>query len=125
MKGLGDSYIHYIGIAADEPKRLRLDPRKEYPLAKWNITEDMALRYCYDRGFDWGGLYKHFDRVSCWCCPLKNLHELKTLWRNYPALWTELRQMDERAFNQFRADYSVAELEERFRREEAQGGGND
>ena len=28
--------------------------------------------------------------------------------------------MDERAFNQFRADYSVAELEERFRREEAQ-----
>ena len=124
-KGLGDSYIHYIGIAADEPKRLRLDPRKEYPLAKWNITEEMALQYCYDRGFDWGGLYKHFDRVSCWCCPLKNLRELKTLWRYYPDLWTELRQMDERAFNQFRADYSVAELEERFRREEAQGGGND
>ncbi len=78
-----------------------------------------ALAYCYERGFDWGGLYKHFDRVSCWCCPLKNLRELKTLWRYYPELWAELRQMDERAFNQFRADYSVADLERKFENEEA------
>lgn len=121
-KSLGDDYVHYIGIAVDEPKRLKPAPRKIYPLADWNITEADALAYCYERGFDWGGLYKHFDRVSCWCCPLKNLRELKTLWRYYPELWAELRKMDERAFNQFRADYSVADLEKKFASEDAAQG---
>ena len=119
-KSLGCDYMHYIGIAVDEPKRLKPDPRKTYPLADWNITEAAALAYCYERGFDWGGLYKHFDRVSCWCCPLKNLRELKTLWKHYPELWAELRRMDERAFNQFRSDYSVADLEKKFEIEEAE-----
>lgn len=118
-KSLGDDYMHYIGIAADEPKRLRPDPRKTYPLADWGIIEAAALEYCYDRGFDWGGLYNHFNRVSCWCCPLKNLRELKTLWKYYPDLWAELRKMDERAYNRFRVDYSVAELEARFIKEDA------
>ena len=36
---LGDDYMHYIGIAVDEPKRLKPDSRKLYPLADWNITE--------------------------------------------------------------------------------------
>ena len=116
---IGDDYMHYIGIAVDEPKRLKPDPRKIYPLADYGITEAAALQYCYERGFDWGGLYNHFDRVSCWCCPLKNLRELKTLWRYYPELWAELRRMDERAFNQIRADYSVVELERKFEKEEA------
>ena len=117
---LSEPCINYIGVAADEPKRLAKKTKgNTFPLADWNITEAAALAYCYERGFDWGGLYKHFDRVSCWCCPLKNLRELKTLWRYYPELWAELRQMDEQAFNQFRADYSVAELERKFEKEEA------
>lgn len=133
---LGDDYMHYIGIAVDEPKRLKSDPHKQYPLADWGITEAAALQYCYNLGFDWDGLYKHFDRVSCWCCPLKNLRELKTLWKYYPDLWAELRSMDDRAFNQFRADYSIAQLEQRFIAEDAaskqasifdikEGGGNE
>lgn len=120
IKSLNDDYVQYIGIAVDEPKRLhRGNAHMRYPLADWSITEAAALQYCYDRGFDWSGLYKHFDRVSCWCCPLKNLRELKTLWKHYPELWAELRRMDERAYNQFRADYSVADLEKRFEREDA------
>lgn len=89
-------------------------PNYRYPLADWKIDEAAALQYCYDYTFDWGGLYTHFDRVSCWCCPLKNLKELKALWRYYPELWAELKDMDARAFNKFRVDYSVEELEERF-----------
>lgn len=117
VASLGDDYTQYIGIAVDEPKRLRENPHMRYPLAEWNINEAAALEYCYARGFRWGGLYEHFDRVSCWCCPLKNLRELKTLWRHYPELWAELRDMDARAFNNFRADYTVKQLEERFIRE--------
>lgn len=110
--------IQFIGIAADEPKRLRDLPNIRYPLAEWGITEPDALQYCYSLGFDWDGLYEHFDRASCWCCPLKNLRELKALWKYYPDLWVQLKDMDGRAYNRFRADYSVSDLEKKFEREE-------
>ena len=115
---IGSDYVQYIGIAIDEPKQLRDIPNMRYPLAEWKITEAEALQYCYEKGFYWGGLYEHFDRVSCWCCPLKNLRELKALWKFYPDLWAELKEMDARAFNRFRADYSVEELEQKFCRED-------
>ena len=109
-----EGYLEYIGIAYDEPKRLK---DKVYPLVDWQMTEKDCLQYCYDRGFDWEGLYEHFDRVSCWCCPLKNLKELKVLYKYYPELWQELKLMDERSYNKFRADYSVQQLEDKFKRE--------
>jgi 3'-phosphoadenosine 5'-phosphosulfate sulfotransferase (PAPS reductase)/FAD synthetase len=106
----------YIGLAADELKRIlkKKDLRRRYPLSEWGITERQALQYCYDRGFDWEGLYKLFDRVSCWCCPLQSLRELENLYLYFPDLWERLKEMDKRAFNQFRADYSVEQLEQRF-----------
>lgn len=109
-----EGYIEYIGIAYDEPKRIK---DKKYPLVEWKMTEADCLQYCYDRGFNWNKLYEHFDRLSCWCCPLKNLKELKILYKYYPELWNELKEMDKKAYNQFRADYSVEQLEEKFKKE--------
>lgn len=110
-----EGYIEYIGIAYDEQKRIK---DKCYPLVEWKMTEKDCLQYCYDRGFTWNGLYEHFDRLSCWCCPLKNLKELKTLYTYYPELWQELKEMDKKSYNQFRADYSVEQLENKFITEE-------
>ena len=59
-------------------------------------------------------MYEHFDRLSCWCCSLKNLKELKILYKYYPELWQELKEMDKKSYNQFRADYSVEQLEEKY-----------
>lgn len=117
LKNAGD-YIKYIGIAADEPNRHKNITRDcRHPLFDWGITEAEALQYCYDKGFDWGGLYERFDRVSCWCCPLQSLKSCKTLYRNHPELWQELRRMDNRVEYKFRPDYSVEQLEARFKRE--------
>ena len=112
LKAKNEEYTEYIGIACDEPKRIK---DKCYPLIDWGMTEKDCLHYCYERGFDWDGLYEHFDRVSCWCCPLKNLKELEILYKYYPELWEELKKMDKRAYNQFRKDYSVEQLEEKFK----------
>ena len=109
--------IHYIGIAADEAHRCR---DKRYPLVDWGVTEAEALKYCYAQGFDWGGLYEKFRRVSCWCCPLQPLPELRTLRREFPDLWERLRDMDRRAWNSFRIGTSVEQLEWRFAWEDAQ-----
>lgn len=113
LKAKNEEYTEYIGIACDEPKRIK---DKCYPLIDWGMTEKDCLHYCYERGFDWEGLYEHFDRVSCWCCPLKNLKELKTLYTHYPELWEELKEMDKKSYNQFRKDYSVKELEAKFKK---------
>lgn len=84
--------IEYVGIAYDESKRQR---DKVYPLITWKMTEADCLQYCYDRGFDWGGLYQIWNRVSCWCCPLQSPTELRKLKENRPELWLKLKEMDQ------------------------------
>lgn len=83
--------VRYIGIAADERHR---EKEHRYPLIEWGMTEQDALQYCKDRGFDWGGLYDIWDRVSCWCCPLQGLDDLRKLKNHRPQLWEQLKTMD-------------------------------
>lgn len=114
-----EPYTSYIGIALDEPKRHQNIPASiRHPLFEWGITEKQALEYCKSHGFDWDGLYEKFRRVSCWCCPLKGIGEYRILYHEFPALWEKLKKMDERAWNQFRRDYSVIALEEKFKKED-------
>lgn len=106
--------IQYVGIAADEPKRKR---DLNYPLIDWGMSEADCLKYCYDRGFTWGGLYEHKSRVSCWCCPLQSLKELKYLYQYRPELWSELLRMDESISKlgyHFQYGVTVADIERRF-----------
>ncbi len=53
-------------------------------------------------------------RVSCRCCPLQSLAELRVLYRDYPDLWAQLKRWDAMTWRSFRADYSVKQLEQRF-----------
>ena len=116
-----DGVIEFHGIAIDEKHRTERNKENnrvvKYPLVEWGITEKQALEYCYSKGFDWGGLYEKFNRVSCWCCPLSRIGELRTLYNDFPELWTELEEMDKKSFRKFRSDYSVKELSDRFANE--------
>jgi len=124
---VGDK-IRYVGIAYNERKRAEKmgkvkaykDTGHKYPLVEWKVTEEDALKYCKKHGFTWGGLYDHFDRLSCFCCPFKNLSELRNLWKYYPDLWEKLKKMEEKSKNKFRADASVFDLEKRFEAEQKQ-----
>jgi 3'-phosphoadenosine 5'-phosphosulfate sulfotransferase (PAPS reductase)/FAD synthetase len=123
----GEGIISYIGFAADEINRMirpNISARwyeTRFPLYDFDMTETDCLEYCYSKGFTWGGLYNYFKRVSCWCCPLQSLKDLKQLYIHFPDLWARLRDMDKRAWNTFRADgKSVEDLEKRFYFEEVQ-----
>ena len=119
--------IHYVGIAADEAWRCK-DER--YPLVEWGITEAQALQACYDRGFDFGGLYEIYHRVSCWCCPFQRIDELRKLRKHHPELWEKLLELDRRALaqfgtgplGQFKQNWSVKRLDTRFAEEDGQTG---
>ncbi|MDL2232150.1 phosphoadenosine phosphosulfate reductase family protein [Ruminococcaceae bacterium OttesenSCG-928-L11] len=118
--------LSYVGIAADEAHRCK---NEVYPLVEWGITEAEALQICYDRGFDFGGLYEIYHRASCWCCPFQRIDELRKLRHHHPELWARLMDMDNRArvmfgagpLGQFKQNWSVARLDERFAQEELDG----
>jgi len=107
--------VQYIGIAADEQHRAKI---KRYPLIEWGWTEQDCLNYCKSKGFDWGGLYDIFSRVSCWLCPLQRMDSLRALRHNFPVLWTTLLDLDHKTWRTFRTDYSVDELEAKFAAED-------
>lgn len=117
--------VSCIGYASDELKRTEITNetskhKKRYPLIEYGITEAEALQYCYDLGYHWDGLYEYFSRVSCFCCPLQPLNELRTLRVNFPELWLEMLRMDSlcpghnRGFNKYK---TVHDLEKRFAEE--------
>lgn len=88
--------VQCVGYAADEEDRAFSDNQvnHRFPLQEFGITEIEALKICYRHGFDWGGLYQNFGRVSCFCCPLQRIEELKKVFRNYPELWRRMLEMD-------------------------------
>lgn len=101
QSGLELPLYQCVGFAADERHRLDGITKKDgaynvqrYPLVEWGITEADALAYCYARGFTWGGLYHFFKRVSCFCCPLQPLDELRTLRHLFPDLWQRMLVME-------------------------------
>lgn len=111
--------VQFQGIAAWEKWRIDRNTGRNirYPLIEWGIDDRKALKYCYSKGLDWGGLYKKFKRVSCWCCPLATIDELRVLYNEFPELWAKLEEMDKKSFRKFRNDYSVQELKEKFDRD--------
>jgi 3'-phosphoadenosine 5'-phosphosulfate sulfotransferase (PAPS reductase)/FAD synthetase len=118
----------YVGIAADEAHRMATGylsrSNVSFPLVEWEMDEADCLAYCRERGFDWGGLYNHFTRVSCFCCPLQRLSNLRKLRMYHPDLWATMLEWDSRvpAHNRgFRGYDTVADLERRFAQEDRQG----
>lgn len=113
--------VQCIGLAIDETRRRRL-PGKRYPLDEWGYTEADCLEYCRRLGYHWEGLYDIYRRVSCWCCPLQSLQDLRMLRRHRPELWARLLEMDARnpPHNRGFRDTTVAALDRRFAAEDKQ-----
>lgn len=131
-RSLGGEVIQAIGFAADEARRsdsanmVRRAATVRFPLVEWDVAEADALAYCKARGFTWDGLYDIFPRVSCFCCPLQSLSELRKLRKHFPGLWGQMllweRQMNGRAWEdrRFHNARTVHDLEARFAEEDRQ-----
>lgn len=125
LRPLREKYdiIEYVGLAADEEYRLeRKNNQRDncrHPLVDWGMTEKDCIEYCYARGYTWEGLYDYYDRVSCWCCPLQPLSELRILYERFPELWAQLKEWDRKSWRNFKPGASVEQLEQRFEFENA------
>jgi len=112
-------YHQYIGFSSDENDRVlkasisgnnvKRDHfmTNEFPLVDWGMTEKDCLQYCFDRGYRWSGLYDHFSRVSCWCCPLQNQTDLTKLCKYYPDMWRKLKTWNEKMPKPYKNDPGI------------------
>lgn len=124
LNSLNDEYKQYIGIAYDEPDRIKYENNKVYPLYDLKMTEKDCINYCYENGFDWEEdgirLYDVLDRVSCYCCTNKNLKELRAIFHDLPKYWNKLKAMQSRIDRPFRQNATIFDLEQRFLYEDSQ-----
>lgn len=108
----------YVGIAIDEPERLaRLTPNKSSPLADYGITEAEAVEICREH-YLLSPIYQTQARNGCWFCHNTRIGGLRDLWKQYPNLWTELREIQAISRVTFKQDYTIFDLEKRFEKEE-------
>ena len=123
LNSLDDDYTQYVGIAADEPDRIKEENNKKYPLVEWGMSEQDCLDYCSSKGWNWlegdMELYSVLDRVSCWCCANKNLSELRNMYHYLPEYWSYLKALQSRIDRPFRSGKTIFDLEERFKIEDA------
>lgn len=95
MKRQPKDLVQYIGIAADEPKRLaRLDGNKISLLAKYDYTEKMAEQLCREYGL-LSPIYEFTKRGGCFFCMNARDCELRHLRNNHPELWNKLLSLED------------------------------
>lgn len=123
-----DCITQYIGIAADEPKRLeRLRDKKPIRISlleKYGYTEKMAFKLCEKYGLI-SPIYDFAKRGGCWFCPNARYGELKHLRTQHKDLWEKLLELERQEnlvgdkWNTLQGK-TIAEIEEMFRFEDAQ-----
>lgn len=113
--------VHYIGIAADEPKRIKRHIRKKnivLPLVQ--IGWDDALCGLEATYMDMlSPTYNGSCRDGCWFCHNQGVGQLRNLRKNYPDLWAKLMKIDLDSPVTFHADgHTVHDFDARFQLED-------
>ena len=90
----GREITQYVGIAADEPRRLaRLEGTNRISLlARYGYTEKMAYNLCAQYGL-LSPLYEMSSRGGCWFCPNATVKQFAHIKLNHPELWDELKKL--------------------------------
>ncbi len=86
----------YVGLAADEAHRAAkymrngISHKVAFPLIDKGLTQKDTLAMCRSLGYDWGGMYDHWTRPSCYCCPLQPVEGLRKVRLLHPDLWADM-----------------------------------
>lgn len=87
--------VQYIGIATDEPERLkRLDSQRVSLLYEYGYTENDAKQLCEK----WGLLspvYEITKRGGCWFCPNMSNKEVLYLYQNHYDLFERIVRLEQ------------------------------
>ena len=119
-QGAKTNIVQYLGIAADEPERIKKHdkPGFKMPLVEIGWDEAYCRQWCEERDL-LSPIYTTATRGGCWFCHNQGVDQLRLLRKNYPDLWQLLLKWDKDSPTTFKADgHTVHDYELRFQAED-------
>ena len=112
--------VQYLGIASDEPERIKRHsvPGKMLPLVMIGWDEAYCRKWCEENDL-LSPIYTDSARGGCWFCHNQGIDQLRLLRRNYPELWALLLKWDDDSPVTFHPDgHTVHDFDIRFQAED-------
>lgn len=119
-QGAKKNIVLYLGIAADEPKRIERHavPGKVLPLVDIGWDEAYCRQWCQENNL-LSPIYTTATRGGCWFCHNQGVDQLRLLRKDYPELWQMLLKWDNDSPTTFKPDgHTVHDFEKRFMAED-------
>jgi len=120
VRGAKINTVQYIGIAADEPERIKrhTKPGVELPLVEMGWEEAYCRKWCEENDL-LSPIYTTATRGGCWFCHNQGVDQLRLLRKNYPDLWALMLKWDLDSPVTFHADgHTVHDFDKRFQLED-------
>lgn len=107
--------IQYLGIAADEPERIKrhTKPGTLLPLVEVGWDEAYCRQWCVEHDL-LSPIYTSHTRGGCWFCHNQPVDSLRDLRKTYPDLWELLLKWDNDSPIKFKVDHTVHDFDKRF-----------
>lgn len=119
-QGADINIVQYLGIAADEPKRIARHTKAGVilPLVEAGWDESYCRKWCEENDL-LSPIYTTSARGGCWFCHNQSLDQLRLLRKDYPDLWALLMKWDLDSPVTFKADgHTVHDYDRRFQAED-------
>lgn len=120
VQGAKINIVQYLGIAADEPERIKRHsvPGKILPLVDIGWDEAFCRQWCEENNL-LSPIYTTATRGGCWFCHNQGVDQLRLLRKNYPELWQILLKWDLDSPTTFKSDgHTVHDYDKRFQAED-------
>jgi hypothetical protein len=111
--------IKYLGIAADEPHRIKKDyGNSRLPLVEIGWDEAYCRKWCEENDL-LSPIYTDSARGGCWFCHVQGLEQLRLLRKNHPELWKLMLLWDSESPVPFKSDgHTIHDFDKRFNYED-------
>lgn len=119
-QGADTNIVQYLGIAADEPERIKRHTRPGVilPLVEIGWDEAYCRKWCEENDL-LSSIYTNATRGGCWFCHNQGVEQLRLLRRDYPDLWKILLKWDSDSPVTFKPDgHTVHDFDRRFQMED-------
>lgn len=120
-QGAKKNIVQYLGIAADEPERIKrhIDkPGIKLPLVEAGWTEAMCREWCENNDL-LSPIYTTATRGGCWFCHNQGIGQLRLLRKMYPEYWALMLKWDDDSPVTFHPDgHTVHDFDRRFHLED-------
>ena len=97
-----------IGYAKGEEHR-NMKGNFRYPLQEYGLTEQDCIKYLEKRNII-NPLYKYFDRLGCYLCPMQPKKNIKLIYERWRPLFNIMLMLESMSPQGFNPEYKLSDI---------------